>query len=445
MRHEIYQLFQEFPSLGLETAVEYGNAGFWDDGSAVLMHLIAAAPDKAKVSPLAYYYLGFFAEKQGHEDIAQEYYRLGSKMSPDFVFPFQAEAIPVLRRAMQVNPSDARAPYYLGNLLFDWQPEEAVKLWEKSVSLDDAMPIAHRNLASAYSRQDNGMDKAIAELEKAISLSDNYPIYFFELDQFYEWAGTPPEKRLAMLENHHAAVLKRDDALSREIGLKIFMGKYDEAIELMTGRQFNVWEGGARFGVYDYWTDAHLLRGHENFAAKKYTEALADYQAAIDFPVNLQVAKTRRGGRAAELSYWIATAYEALGEEEKAKASFQESAAELPRTGQDDVLPTSDRSVLSYYRALSLKKLGDNDKAADIFQQLITFGNNSLDLGSSTDFFSKFGERQSQRARVASAHYIVGLGCLGLGETQKAKDEFNRALRVKPDHLGAKIALEGLK
>ena len=74
------------------------------------------------------------------------------------------------------------------------------------------------------------------------------------------------------------------------------MGKYGEAIQLMTGRQFNVWEGGARFGVYDYWTDAHLLRGHDNFAAKKYTDALADYQAAIDSKM-CQLAKTRRGGR----------------------------------------------------------------------------------------------------------------------------------------------------
>ena len=38
---------------------------------------------------------------------------------------------------------------------------------------------------------------------------------------------------------------KRDDALSREIGLKIFAGKYDDAIALMTGRTFSVWEGGS--------------------------------------------------------------------------------------------------------------------------------------------------------------------------------------------------------
>ena len=445
-RHDIIQILQAFPNLGLETAVEYANAGFWEDGSNLVMALILAEHGKGEgnLSPLDAYYLGFFAEKQGEDDAAAEYYRSGVTIPPDYVFPFQAEMIPVLRRAMEVNPSDVRAPYYLGNLLFDWQPDEAIKLWEKSVALDDSMPIVHRNLAIAYSRQDKGMEKAIAELEKAISLSDKYPIHFFELDQLYEWAGTAPEKRLAMLEKHHAAVVRRDDALSREIGLKIIAGKYDEAIELMTGRQFNVWEGGARFGVFDHWTDAHLLRGHANFAAKKYSEALADYQAAIDFPPNLQVAKTRWGGRTVECSYWIATAYEALGDKEKANALFQESAADPQHTGEEDVLPTSDRSVLSYYRGLSLKKLGENDKADGIFRQLIESGSSSFDRAASTDFFSKFSDRQSPRARAASAHYTIGLGRLGLGETEKARDEFSQALKARPDHLGAKLALEGV-
>ena len=165
-RQELLSILQEFPAAGLETAVEYSNAGFWDDGSAVLMLMIAAAPDKAKVSPLAYYYLGFFIEKQGHDEKAMEYsrrilnvitwpvafegqdekalelYRLGAKMPPDFVFPFHAEAIAVLPPGDGGQSRRCPGPYYLGNLLFDWQPEEAVKLWEKSVSLDDAMPIA---------------------------------------------------------------------------------------------------------------------------------------------------------------------------------------------------------------------------------------------------------------------------------------------------------------
>ena len=83
-----------------------------------------------------YYYLGYFAEKLGQAPKASEYYKVATAMPPDYVFPFQAEVIDVLRAAMKANPRDARAPYYLGNLLYDWQPEEAARLWEASGALD---------------------------------------------------------------------------------------------------------------------------------------------------------------------------------------------------------------------------------------------------------------------------------------------------------------------
>jgi tetratricopeptide (TPR) repeat protein len=360
-------------------------------------------------------------------------------MSPDYVFPFQHEAIAILQEAMKARPNDAMAPYYLGNLLFDRQPAEAVKLWEKSVSLGATFPIVYRNLAIAYSRQAEGiaLDKAIANLEKAISLDGKYAIHFFELDQLYEAAGTSPEKRLAVLEKYHDTVTDRDDALSREISLKVCMGKYDEAIELLQGRSFNVWEGGARFNVNNCWTDAHLLRGHRHFAAGQYKEALADYQASIEFPENLRASRGRGGGRNAEVNYWIATAYNTLGDKEQAEKFWTESSsAGRPRGGRD---------VQRYYQALSLRKLGKKEDVEEIFQDLIKSGNEALQQSSSQiDFFAKFGEQQSQRSRRANAHYRAGLGYLGLNNKDKARHEFNQALEAGPDHLGAKTMLAQL-
>lgn len=48
----------------------------------------------------------------------------------------------------------------------------------------------------------------------------------------------------------------------------------------------------------------------------------------------------------------------------------------------------------------------------------------------------------SGRALAAEAHYIAGLGYLGLKETAKAKTELTRTLGLRPDHLAAKTALE---
>jgi tetratricopeptide (TPR) repeat protein len=156
------------PATAQETAAEYLNAGLWQDGTDVLLQTIAGAPDKSKIHPMAYYYLGYFADKLRQPAKAAEYDKLAMSMPPDYVFPFQNEAIDVLRAAMKANPRDARAPYYLGNVLYDWQPEEATRMWETSAEIDPSFAIVHRNLATAYLHQKPGADvnRAIAELEK---------------------------------------------------------------------------------------------------------------------------------------------------------------------------------------------------------------------------------------------------------------------------------------
>jgi len=425
------------PAVALETAAEYANTGFWHDGTAVLLQAVEAAPEKSRVSPMVYYYLGYFAGKMNQPRKARRFYRLARQMPTDYVFPFQHEAVEVLGEAIKANPDDPQAPYYLGNLLYDWQPEKAVTLWEKSVSLGASFPIVYRNLAVAYSRQegDDALKKAIASLEKAVSLLQKYPLHFYELDKFYEAAGASAEKRLAVLEANHEVVIGRDDALAREISLKVVMGKYDEAIELMTGRQFDVWEG-ASLDVSDSWTNAHLLRGQEHLAAGRHEKALADFQTAIDVPDNLPSERRGSGVRDAEVAYWKAMAYEAIGQSEKAEELWTQSSttAEPRRGGQG----------ARYYRGLSLKKLGQDDEAKAIFEGLIESGERSLQRSGRIDFFAKFGDQQSQRTRLANAHYTIGLGRLGLGDEDAGKEEFTQALEANPAHLGARMELARL-
>jgi tetratricopeptide (TPR) repeat protein len=443
---ELTDTLTAHPATALETAAEYLNAGLWQDGSDVLLQMIQAAPDKARLSPLPYYYLASFAGRLGEQAKAAEYRRLAAAMPPDYVFPFQCEAIDILREAMQGNPRDARAPYYLGNLLFDWQPGEAVRLWEQSVSLDPSFPIAHRNLAIAYSRlpQVNSLPKAIASLEKATSGVQKYPLHFFELDQLYEAAAVSPEIRLALLEKNHDIVARRDDALSREVALKVVLGKYDDAIQLMTGRRFEVWEGGS-LSVAEYWTDAHLLRGHMRRAARQYTEALADYQAAGKIPENLP--SERSGSRQAELSYWTGIALDGMGDQEKAQQAWKAAAG----TGTTTVRRpggggTSESSIQLYYRGLALQRLGQAGDAEEIFRDLVQTAIDALEKAPARiDFFASFGDQQSQRSRLALAHFVAGLGHLGLGQRDKARLEMTQALAISPDHLGARTALAELR
>ena len=307
-----------------EIAAEFSDAGLWSDGLEVLTESVAAAPDQSKISPMVYYYLGDFAEKLGDTAKAAIYRRQAMAQSPEYVFPFQSEAIGVLRRAMAANPSDTRAPYYLGNLLFDWQPAEAVVLWEKSAALDPNFPIVWRNLAQPLSHKDDDASraKAIAYLEKAVALPNPYPDHFAELDQLYQAAGAPVAKRLALLEQHQqTVVVKKDEGLAALIGLKTFTGKTDEAIALLEGRTFSIWEGGTRFNTGEAWADAHLVRGLQRFDTKQFRDALADFDAALKPPANLR-AEQRGGTHQAELAYWIGCANEALGNQEQSRQSW---------------------------------------------------------------------------------------------------------------------------
>jgi tetratricopeptide (TPR) repeat protein len=350
--------------------------------------------------------------------------------------------IPVLRRAMEANPRDARAPYYLGNLLFDAQPESAVKLWEQAAALDPAFPIVHRNLALAYSHQKPSGDipRAIAQLEQAVAGPVKYALHFAELDELYAQGGAPPENRLALLEQNQAVVCKCDDALSREIGLQVFAGKYDEAIRLMAGRKFSVWEGG-RLEVADHWVNAHLLRGRRSLVAGQPAAALADFQAAQAIPDNLPNDQ-EGSGRNAELAYWTGLACAKAGDAAKAQASWQEAAKAVPPAGgrRRSGGRFSERQVQTYYQALAKGKLGQKAEAENELRNLLEAANQAVDQKDSSEGPR---DRQSRNTRIALARYAAGLAHLGLGEKEKARQEFTQALQAAPDSLGPRADLAG--
>jgi len=438
------------PATAQETAAEYLNAGLWQDGTDVLLQLIAAAPDKSKIHPMAYYYLGYFAGKLGQGQRECDYDALAMAMPPDYVFPFQNEAIEVLSAAMKANPRDARAPYYLGNLLYDWQPQEATKMWEASAALDPSFAIVHRNLATAYAHQatQGGLARAIAEMEKAVAAEHKYPLHFTELAELYEQAGTPLEERLRVFNENASVVAQRDDAQNWFVALKIATGAYDEAIRMMTGRQFAVAEG-ANLNVTEHWTDAHFLRARNDIDAMRYQDALADLQAAAIIPSNLPLgtASGGAGGREAEMSYWTGVAYEGLGDRQKALEAWRKAQGPAhAATGRRRLGMTAGdlmRDAQPYYQALALQKLGQAGEAKTLFAGLVEAGKAALNGRSEQP--GPRGTVPSSRARFAGAHYLAGPGYLGLDDRAQAKIELSQAVQISPDLAAARLVLAALR
>ncbi|MBC7784774.1 MAG: DUF5107 domain-containing protein [Burkholderiales bacterium] len=448
---ELLSTFAAHPATAQEIAAELANAGLWKDATDLLgVAIEQAAPNR--LPALIYYYAADFYEKQGDADAAAKHRQFAEQQPAQYGFPFQAEAIPVLRRAMEANPKDARAPYYLGNLLFDWQPAEATRLWEIAASLDPKFPIVWRNLAQAYAHEpgEPSRGKAIEAMEKAVAVAvavgEPDPMHLSELDQLYEAAGAPVEKRLEMLERHQSGALKKDEARLKLIDLKTFVGKSDESIALLSERTFSIWETGSKLNTGESWADAHFCQGLKRLDAKQYAEALLDFEAARKFPENLRAGeRSTSPARERELVYWIGCTQEAMGNAEAATQSWKTAAAEpttVPggRRGGNSALI---RGVQQYYRGLASQKLGQTDGVSAIFEELVKSADAAV-AAAATQPTTAPADRQSIRTRSATAHYLAGLGHLGLGDKDKARAALTAALEVSPDHLAAKVALSRL-
>ncbi len=431
---------RDIPNSYLELAADYGNCGLFNEAIEVLSRLIEMNKPAVSTYPMLYYYAGHYSQRNGDVGNADKYYRLARQMSPDYCFPCRLESIGVLRAAMNDNPEDAMAPYYLGNLLYENQPEAAIQVWEKSERLGADFATLHRNLGLAYARTEKDIPKAIASYKKAVACDNKDTRIIYELDVLYEKSQLPLQDRLAFLQEHHETLISDEYLLplEREIGIYVHLGQYDKALELMKPYHFQRWEGGAN--VYTSYVNANIRRGLELLKATEHQKALQYLEAALEFPIHLEASKLFAGGRSCEVYYLIGYAYETMGDSEKARESYEKAVAERQYYHQ--------LNIPHYYRGLALKKLGRTEEANQLFDGLIKLGQERLaavETSTGLSFFAKFGERNTPEVRKARAHHFIGLGYSGKDDLAKAKAEFETAKQLDVNLLLAVADIAGLE
>ena len=306
------------------------------------------------------------------------------------------------------------------------------KLWQKAIEMKNTSYVVYRNMGYAIARVGKDLNSAIAKYEKAIELNKNDSRLIYELDKLYESSGTDPQKRLALFENSQETVYKQMDTLAREVELLLRVGNYDQAIYYLTHYHFTTWEGSSN--IHGLYVNACLLRGKKYQAQQEYNKALVDFFMATEYPENLEVGRPLSDPEAARTFYLTGQTYNNLGDKENAKVYFEKA---LALRGSHGDIP--------YYRALANLELGHDEEAGKIFDQLIQDGENRLKSRGETDFFAKFAERESFNSRQAQAHYLIGLGKLGKGDLETARQEFNKALEKDINHVWAAQFLSELK
>ena len=130
--------------------------GGCDDAIHILTRFVDLTDDRAAGGGTVHYALAYLYERKGDAALAAEERRAGAAMSPEYGFPFRIEELAALRDAAEREPKDAMARYYLGNLLYDRQPREAMKAWEEARRLGMRFATLERNLGFAYAQRREG-------------------------------------------------------------------------------------------------------------------------------------------------------------------------------------------------------------------------------------------------------------------------------------------------
>jgi tetratricopeptide (TPR) repeat protein len=178
--------------------------------------------------------------------------------------------------------------------------------------------------------------------------------------------------------------------------------------------------------------NAYLLRGIKYYDQGQYQKALDDFLAVIEYPENLEVEipNPKRDRASCRNFYYIATAYEALGDAIKAKEFYEKSSNVNVRN-----------SEYGYYKGMAFKKLGKDSQAQQAFDSLIEVANN-IDT---VDFFAKFGQSTGDISRKAQPYYLKGLAYMGMGKIDQAKEQLQKASEIDGNNVWAAFYLEQLK
>ena len=417
---ELERIMRDDVQSYMELGTEYQHAGLYEEALNVLSRL----EKKGATYPMLYYQMGYYSEKSGKRAEASAYYQKASKMPYDYCFPFRSEEMTMLQYAMKMNPSDSKAPYYLGNLLYESQPGKAIEEWEKSARLDDSFYIVQRNLGYAY-REMNDYSKALAYMEKAVKNNNTDARLLYEVDMINELNKVPLQQKYDFLKRNQQVAMKRAETLLRLATRAVEVGKYDEAIEILTTNDLPESEGAR--GRESAFLNSYTLRAVNYINNSNSDAALKDLETALDYPVGLNGRS-----RYAQFYYLSGLACSKKGDNTKAKEYFLK-AAETPVTERG-----TDREF-AYFKGLALKELNKDKEAREIFQNLL----NTLNDDRSA-FFTSFEGGRINDTQLAVNFYLSGLANKGLGNEEKAKENFREALKYNPSHVWSKIFLDGI-
>ncbi len=414
---------QELPANGqqrLDLVFDLVRAGLYQEASQVVSKVPADRNDGSAAMLL--YAKGHILFKLGQHAASLLAYQEAAAAKSDYVFPSRIEEMLLLEEVVRNHPQDARAPFYLGNFLYDRRRHrEAIDLWERAAEHDPTLPTVWRNLGFGYYNELQDAEKARSAFERARVADPNDARILYEQDQLLKRTGETLQRRLAILESHQQIVETRDDLSIELASLYNCLGSPALALDIVLGRHFQPWEGGEG-QVLAQFVRANLLLGQQALKQANPSEALRFFERASNPPQSISEARHLLMNRSA-MDYWLGIAYQENGIKERSKAHFERAARSQADFQQMQIQPISE---MTYWSALALGALGQRDESRALFQKIYDYAVSLASRAPKIDYFATslpamllfeedLDERQNITVLFLKAQALLGLDCVDEG------------------------------
>ena len=414
----------------LDLAFDCIRAGLFEEVDAVL---------RSATQAMELYTRAFVLDLSGKVESSRVCLAQAVKASATYVFPNRLEEMKVLQAAIEANPLDARAPYYLGNLLYDRKRHrDAIAQWETAAERDPHFPTVWRNLGIAFFNVEHEPAKARRAFEVARKADPNDARILYEEDQLRKRLGDDPDDRLAVLEAHRELVARRDDLSVELAAIYNHVGRPAEALELLLSRKFQPWEGGEGLVLGEY-VRAQLLLGRTALAESNPSGAIERFEAADRPPQSLSEARHLLAN-SSNIEFWLGEAWASKGKPERAKQHWERA---VRQRGDFQQMQVRSISEMTYWSAMAMRRLGCEENALSFFTDILNYAAELEQSVPKIDYFATslptmlLFDEDLQKRRHITATFLRGQALLGLRRNSEAHTVLTEVQRLDRAHADA--------
>jgi uncharacterized protein HemY len=394
---EALAVIRQDPQLYLEAAIQYAEMHLLEDAVAILK---LGNERCGKASPLAHYYQAYYCSLLQRETLVAEQLPQAMECPPDYVFPSRKETIPVLEYAINRNPSDWKAMYYLGNLLaanLQWQKGLEYYLAAEKAGGDAA--VLYRNIGVIYRDKLQDNKRAEQYFDHAVRLNPADYRTSIELDAALYINGNTEKRRLM-----HASV---PESVSRNSSYLLSRSQYEfdcgniaEALAILRKTTFKPWEGNDNKPNQLYRLALRRL-SYEKFVAGDYSASQKALHEMMEYPENLGTEKPVAAVNG-ESRFLLALNLIRSGKPAEGRGVFEALAS-----GDTPYLPED-----ALFVGAALMESGQENRGRRLISETL--------------------EQQMSRRDIAEQHYIQALGAYLLGDDDQSAKNIQQARKLSP-------------